>query len=42
MSDLPPHVEATTYLPVHAEIHGQGVEGRVLGWRGDRGHSDLA
>ena len=36
MSDLPPYVEATTYLPVHAEVRGQLVEGRVLGWRGDR------
>ena len=36
MHDLPPYVEATTYLPVYAEVRAQRVEGRVLGWRGDR------
>jgi hypothetical protein len=34
--DLPPYVEATTYLPVHALVRGAVVEGVVLGWRGDR------
>ena len=36
MHQLPPYVEATTYLPVYAEVRGQRVEGRVLGWRADR------
>jgi hypothetical protein len=34
--DLPPYVEATTYLPVYAVVRGAPVEGVVLGWRGDR------
>lgn len=36
MSDLPPYVKAATYLPVSAEVRGRRVEGRVLGWRGER------
>ena len=36
MSDLPPYVAATTYLPVYAEVRGRRIEGRVLGWRVDR------
>lgn len=36
MPELPPYVEAKTYLRVRAAVRGQVVDAVVLGWRGQR------
>jgi hypothetical protein len=36
MPDLPPYVEAKTYLRVRAAVCGQVVDSVVLSWRGQR------